>query len=390
MATRSASTSHLKSFCSRIVPTSRWETSLPADNRAVPRILVLAALAAAGIEAQAACLVDKFEPAGADGIGRAVAISDKFFAFSASSSGEVYIYRPNGNKTKKLTDFGYITELEIQDNLLTAAGYTDVVEIVDVRDNFATETVGVLEPTSAAVRDDLLVIGSAYVDNPGGYANGKAAIFRLVQGTWQLEAQIQNADNHDFDIFGYRVKIHPDGRIFVGAIGAQLENGDRVGAVYEFTNHDGVWTQTEKITLGFLDELDFFGSDFAFTPDGSSLMIAAKGRKSVFAMDELGDTWGYNNEYPGSGTDYATNIAVNSDYMVVGAPYATSTGAVVVYRYDGVGWEEHETIEPGDGFPVDEFGYSVALSPNNRVLVGAPLHPKPGPGAVYLYELDCP
>ncbi|WP_459210675.1 hypothetical protein [Aquimarina rhabdastrellae] len=141
--------------------------------------------------------------------------------------------------------------------------------------------------------------------------------------------------------FGERVAI--DGNV---AVTVSRANGTAAGKVYIYTNDGaGNWTQQTTLTAS----------------DG-------------FA----GDNFGY-------------SIAIEGNYLVVGARSQTNasavdTGAAYLFEYNGSStWTEVAIFEPGDGSSGDRFGESVSIE-GNLILIGA----RNGcvGGCAYLYEND--
>ncbi len=90
--------------------------------------------------------------------------------------------------------------------------------------------------------------------------------------------------------------------------------------------------------------------------------------------------------FEGSGA----STALAGDVLVIGSPgydigTELSIGRASVHRWDGVAWVEEQVLEPIDGEDYDEFGKSVALTPDGHWLaVGAP--GDDNGGSVFLYR----
>ena len=141
--------------------------------------------------------------------------------------------------------------------------------------------------------------------------------------------------------FGERVTI--DGNI---AVTVSRANGTAAGKVYVYT-YDGAGNWTQQTTL-----------------------TASDG----FAGDNFG-----------------SSIAIEGNYLVVGARSQTNasavdTGAAYLFEYNGSStWTEVAILEPSDGSSGDRFGESVSIE-GNLILIGA----RDGcvGGCAYLYEND--
>ncbi|MGQ9793443.1 MAG: FG-GAP repeat protein [Anaerolineae bacterium] len=93
--------------------------------------------------------------------------------------------------------------------------------------------------------------------------------------------------------------------------------------------------------------------------------------------------------------NFGWSIALDGDYLVVGAPHYTTTNATTssayIFKRGGDGsWVEIKELRAGDGQPGDWFGYAVAISGDTAV-VGAPRADVGGwqdAGAAYVFRRD--
>jgi hypothetical protein len=97
---------------------------------------------------------------------------------------------------------------------------------------------------------------------------------------------------------------------------------------------------------------------------------------------------------PGASDAFGASVAIDGDYLVVGAPYddqmGQNTGATHVFRRWGTDWVELDKLVPADGAWGDTFGHAVATH-GDWVVVGAPqLEIDFGGlvGAVYVFRRD--
>ena len=80
-------------------------------------------------------------------------------------------------------------------------------------------------------------------------------------------------------------------------------------------------------------------------------------------------------------------VAIDGDYAVVGAQWADGfAGAAYVLRRDGDKWVEVQALRPGDLGPHDHFGSSVAIN-GDYIVVGAPWQDMLR-GVTYIYKRD--
>ena len=121
------------------------------------------------------------------------------------------------------------------------------------------------------------------------------------------------------------------------------------------------------VCLAFLPVLSYGTTTQAQTPELSRLLYAqAK---------------------PGAG--FGSSVAIDGNYLVVGAPHGTELGGrAVVYERSGTQWQQRAVLMSPHWWThlVDEFGYAVAIS-GDRIAVGAPRFDGER-GKVYLFERD--
>jgi hypothetical protein len=245
---------------------------------------------------------------------------------------------------------------------------------------------------AVAIFGNRIVVG-ARGDNAAGYAAGAAYVFRFEDGTWIQEAKLVSDDIHAFDIFGQSVAIG-GGRIAVGAVGAQTDDGVRVGAVYVFELDNGNWVQQAKLMASDPQELGFFGNSVAMSRDGSRIIAGVDdedvSNQPVSVFRRAGNGWVEEGQLLGEGFEgFGLSVAISYPYCAVGAPYHDPAGAAYVFRFDGANWNLTGQFTPSDGTFDDEYGLSVAIG-ETAIAAGAPLHTfESGPGAVYINDPNC-
>jgi hypothetical protein len=176
------------------------------------------------------------------------------------------------------------------------------------------------------------------------------------------------APSEDSTAFG----VHPpDG-------GLQNDNSTvDSGAVYVFRRSGASWAQEAFIKASNTDSVDTFGTSLALS--GNILAVGAP-------LEDGNDT----GTHPADGGNQSNDTA-------------SASGAVYVYRHDGLSWVHEAYIKASNTETGDRFGTSLALS-GNILAVGAPRedsnqtgpHPAAGgnqsdnsasaSGAVYIYR----
>lgn len=97
---------------------------------------------------------------------------------------------------------------------------------------------------------------------------------------------------------------------------------------------------------------------------------------------------------PSSPGNFGYSIAIEGNRMAIGEPGAvvagqSFSGAVHTYLFDGASWQFEQTLTPNQSLQGDEFGFSIALD-GSRMAVGAVGYPAAFDrrGAVYVFEHD--
>jgi nucleoside-specific outer membrane channel protein Tsx len=166
------------------------------------------------------------------------------------------------------------------------------------------------------------------------------------KATWMQQAELTSSDGAANDDFGESVAISGS-TIVVGAWFHQVGPNQDQGAAYVFVEKGGTWTQQAELTAS-----DGAGSDY-----------------------------------------FGASVAVNSNTVVVGAPYhqvgsSFEQGAAYVFVREGTTWTQQAELTSSDGAAVDHFGTSVAAE-SGMVVVGAIGHGSstehPGAGAAYVF-----
>lgn len=88
--------------------------------------------------------------------------------------------------------------------------------------------------------------------------------------------------------------------------------------------------------------------------------------------------------------NFGADIAAEGDYVVAGHRYArpvggVKTGAAVIFKRSGSSWIEATTLVSNTPLQDESFGWSVAISGTNQVLVGSNSLAAAVPGSVHLF-----
>jgi len=117
---------------------------------------------------------------------------------------------------------------------------------------------------------------------------------------------------------------------------------------------------------------DAFGERVAL--DGDRLAVSATGENgnsgAVYVYELTGGTWSLTQRIPPPvgyvGARFGRALGLKGDWLAVGAPYAPNTtfttGAVVLYQFDGATWNQVDELIPSDAIAGDLFGERLSLS----------------------------
>src|SRR6059058_5535853 len=235
-----------------------------------------------------------------------------------------------------------------------------------------------------ALADNTLLVG-AFTATVGGVASqGAAYVFTQSDGTWSESQKLTASDGALFDNFGASVAL--DGStLVVGANGATVGGNAAQGAVYVFTESNGTWTQTQKLTANDGAAYDNFGLSVALK--GSTILVgspraaigANAGQGALYVFTESNGTWSQTQKLTAS--DGATNdsfgesVALDGSTALIGAYNATINGhtwqgAAYIFTESNGSWSEGQRLTASDGTAGANFGNAVALN-GSTALIGA-------------------
>jgi hypothetical protein len=278
----------------------------------------------------------------------------------------------------------------------------------------------------AAVRDASSARGVGGNQSDRSVANsGAVYIFTRKGTTWAQQAFVKASNTGENDFFGASIALSADGSTL--AVGAEGESsaatgigGDQLdnskvnsGAVYVFTRTDAQWSQQAYVKASNTDAGDIFGLDVALSSDGSTLAVGAEGEASsasgidgnqadnsgrltgaVYVFSRTDSTWTQQAYIKASNANandfFGVSLALSADgsTLAVGACFEASSakgidgdqgdntspnsGAAYVFRRAGATWMQEAYVKASNAGVADNFGFSVALSPNGAILaVGA-------------------
>ena len=379
---------------------------------------VLALVGAGRAAMGAAVEVDKlYDGAAGDNFGNAVAIDGDVAIVGTRYGDAAYIYRFNGEhwlKEYQLTGtpgdgFGIAVDISGDVAIIgawqhngTGAAYIYVSNGVTWDQKTKLLADGGAEADhfgiAVAIDGDLAIVGAdeAYAEYPGP---GAAYVFQKPTGGWLAQttetAKLTALNGAAGDQFGCAVDI--DGDVVV--VGARF--GDSVavdsGAAYVFSGSN--WVDETKLTVSDAAYHDQFGESVSISGDtiviGAPLHnpgISDAGAAYVFGYG--GSGWSPQDKLtlsdPDGGENFGASVAVSGGLLIVGAPLeGAGTGFIYPFRFDGTLWTlVMEPIKALDTFAPDQFGGAVAVSSDERVIVGAAGDDDLGDasGSAYIFE----
>ena len=323
--------------------------------------------------------------------GAAMAMSGNYVIVGAFMNNKAYIYEKNGG----VGGWSEVSVLE-SSHSVNQFGY------------------------SVAIDGDYAVVGAQTSYSAIHNSTGSAHIFkRDGSGAWNEEVMLQPTDklSSTLSYIGFGSSVAIDGDYV--AIGAKVNSFYRIGGggasgfgsahVYK-RDGDGNWNS--------FDDLIAFNNDSTFTNrtggnttfgvtaviQGDELFVGSGGSINqggcalrIFKLNSAGDAFEpsqYILPEPYVGDGFSKyGLAVNGDYMIVGAVYddhnnnsLIDTGAAYIYLRDGSGvWNEQKHLYGQDPAAGDYFGWSVAIH-GDFAMVGAKWKNTPSVGAVFVYE----
>jgi FG-GAP repeat len=262
---------------------------------------------------------------------------------------------------------------------------------------------------SVAISGNTVVVGASSAAIGANYYQGAAYIFERDQGgpnAWgQVKKLVSSLGTRD-DHFGTSVAISGD--IVVVGVPSDTISGNRYqGSAYLFNRNTGGannWGQFRRLLASDGAKADRFGTSVAIS--GSTIIIGAfyhayQGAAYLYQRDQGGvNVWGEVkklgvDEVPSGIFYFGSSVAINGNFVVVGAPRGDGTnidqGSAYLFARDQGGvnnWGVVKKLLASDGASTDSFGSSVAIS-GNTVVIGAEendIGSSYSQGSAYLYK----
>jgi len=201
---------------------------------------------------------------------------------------------------------------------------------------------------------DYAIVGADYADFIGTDTGAAYVFKRDAEGGWTEEERLYGYHTLPYDYFGKSVFI--DGEyVIVGAesddeyINPETGNPDEAnkdeGAAYIFKNEWYGWSYPVKLKANDVAEYDYFGTSVSISGDyavvGSYACCEMEdGLGAVYVFNRNGSTWTQETKLssscnPSAWDKYGTSIAIDNNYLIVGAwgddDRGINSGAVYIY-----------------------------------------------------------
>jgi FG-GAP repeat len=187
---------------------------------------------------------------------------------------------------------------------------------------------------------------------------------------------------------GQSVAISANGQ--VAAVGASEQN--TTGAVYIFRKKGNTFTRSAELYASDGQNSDQVGSSVAISADGNTVVAGAIGEGADYVFTRIGGTWRQTAKLVASGDlsggALGTSVAIsaNASTIVIGDPFGGGqNGGAYVFTRDGGTYIQKQVLTPTDNDGVQEFGQSVTVSGDGSTIVVGAFFDNGGQGAVDVF-----
>ncbi len=246
---------------------------------------------------------------------------------------------------------------------------------------------------SVSLLADRALIG-AYGDDDIANGSGSAYLFDFNGINWSQTQKLKATDAQSFDNFGDSISLSSD-RALIGAY-RDDDLGSESGSAYVFDFDGNSWFQTQKLTSNDGGGNDNFGRSVSLSGDWALIGAYNVGLGNVIAaymFNYDGSSWNQQQKLTSdvSGDFFGWSVSLSNNKALIGATRSDSElgnnlGAAYVFDFDGNNWNQVQKLTADDGASLDDFGRSVSLS-GDRKLIGAS-GVLEDTGAAYIFNLD--
>lgn len=238
-------------------------------------------------------------------------------------------------------------------------------------------------------------------------ADGALGIPSVTDSSAWLEQKVSADDGTYLGAFGWSFAMEGNTAL-IGAYYQTIGANSFQGAVYVFTESNGVWTQTQELTASDGAGGDNFGTSVAI--DGDTVLIGAPSVAigsnlnvgAAYVFTRSGGTWIQGQKLMAddgaASSTFGISVAVRGSMTLIGAHGAAingqnSQGAVYAFTASGGTWSQAQKLVASDGVASDQFGQQLSLDAHGTtVVIGSDqatyADSFPGTGAAYVFNLQ--
>lgn len=243
---------------------------------------------------------------------------------------------------------------------------------------------------SVDVSGDTAVVGAFFGD---GSADNMGAVYVYTRsnGIWTFQQKLTVDDSIDNGHFGDTVAIEGD-----TIVASNTGENDYTGSTYVFTRENGIWTEAAKLTADVPEVSARFGESIVI--ENSIIVIGARYASApypksgaVYIFTEQDGAWTQTQKLtdpvPTSSGLFGNSISLEGNLLVIGA--ASSVGEAILFQRDPSSgtWNPIQTLNASDAAPNTYFGAETEIH-NQQIFISSAFDPT-GPdlsGAVYRFE----
>ena len=218
-------------------------------------------------------------------------------------------------------------------------------------------------------------------------------VISTVFGQFSQQAKIVASDAAANDLFGYDGGLGVSGNYAIVGAYQNDDNGSSSGSAYIFLRSGSSWSQQAKLTASDGAANDNFGISADIS--GDYAVVGAVGEDSgvdnsgaVYVFIRSGSSWSQQAKLQPStavaNASFGKTVAIDGDYVIVGAPDSDSKGAAYIFVRSGSSWSQQAKLVSSDLATSDSFGNDVSIS-GSYAAVGTPWDDDDGGGSGSAY-----
>ncbi len=277
------------------------------------------------------------------------------------------------------------SKLEVRDgHIVIALDATNAAYPVEI-DPVLVTFVQRITKASVSFGGDVALAGTTMVVGAiNSTTTGQAFVYTEASNTWTEKATLSGTGAIASAFFGYAVDVDA-GTIAVGAALDGKTAGStttKSGAVYVFTGSGASWTQQQRLAGSDTVANARFGTDVSV--EGDTLVVGAPSiatTGAVYVFTRTGTTWTERTKIVPAGSALAgAAVALSAGRLFIGDP---ATRQVYVWSGSGASWSQQQVINNPGTNNSNKFGGSLAVD-GDTLVVGA--HASSGLSGGYAYR----